>query len=351
MERSTLSAALKRVEPALSSKDLIPVLACFCFGEASLHAYDDVVALVLPYSTNFNPGIRGGVKGGILKAMLDSSKAKDVVFDQTGTSINLKLGRTKCDLPLLPINDFLFQEPKLSKADAVVLDPRLLAGITKASVGMGSDPSNPWLMGVASGFGSDGKSAVFYSTDNKTATRVRVGKPDIGGPTVVLPPRFVELLMSSSKNDPPGRLYLTRDYAAVQFASGLLLLSKVMSTANFKLYEQLFSSVDAVNNPGVEVPKGLDRALDRALVVLPFAKEPHATLSVGADRIRLTTESSAGNVADWVPFAGKHEEVKVVITPDLLVRALPHAERLLLTQDWVRFSGKGLTHIVSTVKE
>jgi hypothetical protein len=59
LEREDLVAVLKKVAPALSGKELIPIFSCLCFGEKSVHAYDDVVAMQFPLQC----GIRGGGRG------------------------------------------------------------------------------------------------------------------------------------------------------------------------------------------------------------------------------------------------------------------------------------------------
>jgi DNA polymerase III sliding clamp (beta) subunit (PCNA family) len=341
MERAELTAVLKKLSPALSGKDLIPIFSCFCFGDTTTYAYDDVVALIHPKPTG---DLRGGIRGSLLLNMLQASKAKEVTITQEGEKAQIQLGRTKLDVPVLEVDAFLFKPPTTGDAASVKVDEAFLTALEKAAVSIGRDPSHPWRLGVTIMFGKGW--TTFYASDNKTAAKVQLGKAGEDEPTVaVLPPRFVELLMEIGKSDPPLKIHLSKEWVQASFTTGLKLFSRTISGADLDIFQGLFA--DKVEG-AVEIPKGLDRCLERAALVAPYAKDPFTSISIDAERIRFKTKSPAGDVADAILLEG-HEAVEVDVTPDLLQRGLKYAAKIKVLPEKVVLRGPGYTYLSSTV--
>jgi DNA polymerase III sliding clamp (beta) subunit (PCNA family) len=345
VNRKTFVEVLGKVADALSGKDLIPVFACFCFDGKSVHAYDDVVALRHPLVC----GIEGAVRGTLLLNFLKASKAKDVDVTQDGEGLLLKAGRSKLTTSVLPAKDFLFEEPEVSKkAFTFAVDADFLQSLDKAMVSMGRDPSHPWRLGVCVVGGND--AMTLYSSDNRSASKVVIkGGSTAPGLVTILPPRFCELLVAIGKADAPEMVSLSGEWAVVAFSSGLKLFSRTISGPDVKMYRQLFKA--ASDEECVSVPDGLDKALERAQVVLPYAKEPHTKLRVADGKLHLTTESSAGNVKDAITV--EHPECEADLSPDLVYRALPYCPKFRIAGDkgFVVFRGKGIVHLVTTIQQ
>lgn len=353
MDRHILTIVLDRIAPALSTKDLIQVLACFCFGKTEVYAYDDQVCLIHPYDghEDFVPNIRGAVRGRLLLDFLHASRSKTVEVEGTAGSgsMTVKCGRAKLDVPVLPESDFLFEPPPMKKAKEITLSETFLGDLRTAAASMGHDPSNPWRLGVTLIYNDAGYA--MYSTDNKTITRVTSGSevdPDQDLVTL-LPPRFVELLLDLSKKDVASTLQFTKDWVQIQFAGGMRLFSKSISGASPKEYVRMVGGVEGRADKPSELPKGIDRCFERALTVTPFAKEPFTQLSVKGDRLRFKTISPAGEVADSLPLTGA-KEISIRVPPEIARKGLGRAKSLTLFEDCIRLGGKGYLHLIATIQ-
>lgn len=184
-----------------------------------------------------------------------------------------------------------------------------------------------------------------YSSDNKTAARVFL-PGDFGDVETILPPRFCELLADIGKQDPPVNLALTGEWALATFKSGLKLFSRTIAEIDVKSFTGAFAAVRGLET--VEMPSGLGRCLERALVVLPFSKEPYTRIRVKDGNLRLHTESSQGEINDSVPIAKEQGEADVVVAPDLMHRTMPHVGAIGITPGCVVLKGKNLVYLVTT---
>lgn len=352
MERSKVVDVLKKVEPGLAVKDLIPVFSCFCFSQGTVLAYNDVVALEHPLDSP----IRGAVRGKVILDWLAASRAKDLKVEQEDSTVTIRAGRAKLDIPALPEADFLFKWPKQKGFSEIDLDSAFLEGLRKAMISMGTDPTHPWRLGVTVAFWGEGKKCgvLFYSSDNKSATRVNVPLKE-DGPSdlvVILPPRLCELLVTLGRTDSPRKLLVTSKWVECQFKSGLRLFSKTMSNADVSTFETIFGGAKGkAKSRLISLPKGLDRCLERAQVVLPFAAEPFSRVVIDGGKLVISTRSSAGDVRDALNIED-HEDCDVMLSPELVRRALPHAEKFcaLPTDSCLMFTSKGYEHLVTLVE-
>jgi DNA polymerase III sliding clamp (beta) subunit (PCNA family) len=343
MVREEFLAACKRVSAAISGRDLIPVFSCLCFGEKSVHAYDDVVALQFPLVS----GLSGGIRGSLLLGWIGEAKAKELEVSQEGDNVTLKAGRAKLVTPIIASEDFLFKPPAREDASQRALDAEFLDALAKASISLGRDPSHPNRLGVTVVFSDEG--SLFYSTNDRTACRVKIGKPASDAIPVVLPPRFVELLGDVGKSDAPTKMYLTKDWVEVKFTSGLRLFSRTMSTSDVDAFKNIFTASKMPYS--VAVPKGFDRALQRAQSVVSYAKDPFTKITADGNRLKLATKTPAGNVFDAVPLAEEIEGGQSIeVLPDLVAKGLPHAEKFCILPDRIVMTGaSGFTYLVSNV--
>ncbi len=353
-QRKEVLDVLKKVEPALSTKDLIPVFACLCFNGTTVTAFDDVVALQYP----FDFGFKGAVRGRVLIDFLASSRAKEVeVEGETDGVINIKAGRAKLNTPLLGTDDFLFKRPKMEQGHTLKVGDDFLSALGRAMISMGRDPSHPFRLGVtvsSVSSGDDGEKSglLFYSSDNKSATQVFY--PTKEGDKVelvtILPPRFCELISEIGKADKLTSITLNGDWVEATFTSGLRLFSKTVQGAELKTFRKVFKGMEEVGTV-IDIPKGLDKCLERALVVAKFAKEPFTAVKVKGDQLLLHTSSeSAGEVKDRITI-DTHGPAELWVAPELLARVLPLADKFaLIPEQCVLFKGKHFTHVVTVVE-
>jgi DNA polymerase III sliding clamp (beta) subunit (PCNA family) len=354
MNRTELLNTLKQVEPALATKDFIPVYACLCFTGKTVFAYDDVVALEAPLDGK----TVGGVRGRLLLDWLGASRARELeVTQEKEGELLIKAGRAKLTAPLCGVDDFVFEWPKEDKADVSTLElkPEVRSALQKASVSMGSDPSHAWRCGVTMEVLAD--ALVFYSSDNKTASKVscKFSSPKKAvGKKVLLPPRFCELLINIGAGDKPEKLMFTSEWVETIFKSGVRLFSRCMDAVKLKTYEKIFTqTIDAENAPKmVAIPKGFEQALERALVVARFAEDPHTELTVKDGKMVMKTKSPAGDVRDSCDV-GNHPDATERLAAEFIQRALPYADKFCIVPGKSCFAlrGSGFKHLISVVSD
>lgn len=345
MKRTQLFDVLKKTSPALSNKDVIAVFSCFCFGKDSVLAYDDLIAIQFPLKVE---GLRGAVKGDVLLRWLGSVKFKDVDVVPGETSVLFKCGRSKIELPLLSKDDFLFKFPTKAARFEFPVDDSVVKLIQQATTSMGTDPSHPWRLGLTLKISPDG--LLMYSCDNATATRVSSSKSHKKSFSVIIPPRFCDLLKTFAKDEGKCTLKLSGKWLIADFESGLKLFSRAGASPDIDQYEKLFKGYDAVAPKSyVKLPPPLKNALDRAEVILPYAKEPYTTATVKDGTLSFLTKSdSTGEIKDRMKFE-KHAAIELRFLPSRLSRAIHKGVRMCMTEKFIVLRSKGYAHMIAPV--
>jgi DNA polymerase III sliding clamp (beta) subunit (PCNA family) len=316
MNRIELQRILRSVEPALSGKEFVPIFTCFCFdAEAgTVTAYDDAVAMVAPCA---GLGLTGGVRGKLLQQFLNASSAVDAEFAVDGQQLTVKCGRARLATSILSPDDFLFQVPE---AGGIRLDvtPELVKALACAAVSVGRDPAHPWTLGVTLTFQNDG--VMLRSTDNLSATQVfapTAVKAKAVGNTIVLPPRFVELITGRT---PPATLVVSSKFAAAQW-DAVTLYTKLVSEHSVENYQQIFVRAEDPALTRVAWPKGLPGSLERAGVVLDTEKDKRVNLTVADGVLTVHAKGGHGEVTERHKLPG-HADVAAAVTLPFLTRAL-----------------------------
>jgi DNA polymerase III sliding clamp (beta) subunit (PCNA family) len=345
MNRTDLIAALKSVEASLSTKDFIPVLACFCFDGDYVLAYDDVTALQAPCKIPF----KGALRGKVLLPLLQASRAKEVEIEDSKNEVQLTAGRSRFKLPKLSSKEFIFTFPDTDGAQEVPVSREFLDALIRCRTSMNYDPSEPWKMGCTLVFGEE---PTLYSTDNKTASKANFRDKNFNTDRkpMILPPRFVEHLLAITKSDPAKRIRLHKNWIEVRFESGLRLFSLSVKGVDVGEYTDIFDRAVKDRKKSVIIPKGFERCLDRANVLTSLTPDPYATFSVKDDRILMRTETDAGNANDSITFIGQLSFDPIKLTPALIQRGISYCSAMYFNDDYMMLSGDFYVYLVSTIK-
>jgi DNA polymerase III sliding clamp (beta) subunit (PCNA family) len=345
MNRRDLLAALHQIEPAIAAKGLINSFRNVFFDGTRVSAYDDKVAL----STELAFEFKGGVEGKLLIPFLERSRAKEVEVEQEqakgATVLAVKAGRARLKLPTLPVEDFAFKFPKLD--NATLVDPTLVGSLALAAISLGTDPGHEWRLGITVDV-SDGK-IVLCSSDNLSCSRVstKVKAPE-GLKPVVLPPNFIQLLLSIERKDIVKNFYLARKWAAVEFASGLRLYARTIADVQSKRYVSLFKRQP---EQWFAVPKNLGPSIERALVIIDTSDEKVATFDIAGGKLRMTAKTASGEVKEALSVPDAHPTIKVQVQPSIVLRALDKASMFSVLEDRVCLSDpdEGFEYLVALV--
>lgn len=340
--RSTFLSALTLVEEAIARKDFVEVLTCFCFDGKTITAYDDIVILQAPCAAP----IKGAVKASVLSSFVRVAKAKEYEVSQSEAELSVKAGRSKLKLALLPETDFLHEFPSDEKKAAftTIEGKGLIDAFLRAAITIGTDPSQPELLGITLKF-SDGR-LTLYSTDNLTATRVKVKAKGDADVKVQMSPRFCELITKVGL--PMEKLLIGEGWVEARFNDGVRLFGKACGDGALGSYSSLFKTVSE-SKLSTEVPAGLERALERALVVWQQSSKQEDCFDtkfvVSENRLRLTTETGLGRVDDSMKF--EHPDVEVLLVPGTVKKCLSGASGMTITSEFVVVGSDEFLHVIS----
>jgi len=109
MNRSYLVQTLEMIKPALATNNVVPIFQCYVFGQGTVEAYDDQLAIVGPCDIEQEFAIHGNT----LLGLLSNSKAEEISFDFKGDTAILTMGKSISKLPYQPKENFLFEAPTL----------------------------------------------------------------------------------------------------------------------------------------------------------------------------------------------------------------------------------------------
>lgn len=354
MDRVELRDRLQLVEPALSSRDLIPVFSCFLFDGERAVACNDVVAIAAkcPFP------LVGGVLGRPLLDWLSASRAKKIevleeaVEEGKPKEVVFKGGHSKLKLGVTPKDDFLFKLPK-KKGDSLPGDPKLVEAINRAAVCMGKDPAQPWSLGVAMRLGKDG--VTLWTCDNFTASKAHVSMKvpkELSSREFTLSPKFVELFVAIGKKSSLVGLDFGDGWVEAWFKGEVRLWGKTLPASSIQRFEDVFSAISKQKKfKTIPIPKGFANSLSRTLVVLQAAADKHAEIRFVEGKIKLSATSPIGEVKDSIPIPSGHPEVSERVLPDMVLRCIEEAEGFALLKDsCFLLEGKAFQYAVSIVR-
>lgn len=333
MLRQDLLKALNTVKGAINTKDIVPVLTCFCFTGEEIYAYNDVICVTTQFSCAFS----GALRAAPLLAFLNASGAKEVEFLEEGPEVKIKAGKASINLSKMEPDAFVFTKPDGAPLGVLPGD-NFAEALRNACGSMGTDSTSPSRMGVTLAF-AKGR-ALLYSTDNILATEViletKVPKA-LASTVAALSPIFCNECSGAGKLK---EIQIAEEWVLAVYETHTVFGQTTLG-ADVQAYTDIIhaSFEGAVSIP---VPKGLDRALERAKAV---ADEKDSTKAKTKDGVLLLkTDTTMGKVLDKVQLAeGVDIEAALEFYPHHMSRALDGALEmgftdgiLTLTYPWGR---------------
>lgn len=327
IKRTELAKVVSLVRPALSNQAYLPVLTHICFSGNMATAYNDVASIAV----TTDAGIQGCIPGELLSKALQGFTGDTVEASEDTGTLLLTSGRSKLRLPTLPVKDFPFDfdTALVAGGHCIRLQPDTIRGIRKCLLGAGSDNTHPEQMGVT--LEADGACAALYSTDNNTIsnylTQDEIKLP--GRKPIILPTFLCEQVVSLSsvyKDHEvslfvlPGGLLVDFDGAARVFTRMLLDIQPM----DFPHVVSKFCRFPVASTELLEIPKGLDAALGRSLLVLGNA-ERSALFQIGETGFTVKTETQTGESHDHIDFELSDDTqapfTPFYVDPSLMARA------------------------------
>lgn len=329
------------VEQATGAKDIIPVLACFCFDGKTVTGFDDLVAIEAPCELP----IHGAIKASVLSPWLSVVAGSEVKVEVKSGVAHFKCGRSSIKVPLLPPEDFLHSTAASKPADKLKPSEAFGPVFAKVMRSQGTDTSDPTNCGVMLDLQSKG--AVLYSGDGFSATRVQVaglkGKGFYG-----LTPRFADVLGGMLGKFGDVELLCSKDKIEARFESGVRIYGATNSEADKATLEGYFKRVGGkeVAKRLVKVPKTLKSGLEQAVALGTHDRTAHAGVKITKDRLALSLDTEVGKLNYATQMKG-HPEVAVKFNPELLLRSIDDAEQITVLEDCIILSGPGYRYIAA----
>jgi len=345
IDRKQLVAALGQIAPALSVEDAIPALSCFCFDGKLVYAWDDRTALILPHDDNF-PSIKGGILGRVLLDFLTHCSHKSVEFTDTGKTVLVKSGRAKMEISKIGPKEFTWEEPETKKGTTRDLTPKFLAGLSRASVAMGMEEKAGWMFGVTVLVHDNGYEC--FASDNRLVAYARAGKTDTDPKGYVIPPKFVEHLISISKSDAAKTITFNDKWVEAKFASGLRLFARTFAKAEPSDYRTMLAQY-MKRDGEVLIPKNFERSMVKANLVFDFMvdEKKMVHLDIADNKLKVTALSEIADVRESMDI--EQPDISVGVDPKQVLRVSGVAQSMSVHKACLKFSGDGFTYLVGTL--
>lgn len=336
-ERKELLESLKLVEPALARDPPTPVLSHLCFEDGTVTAFDDMVALRAPCGCL---DIHGAVPGEKMISLLSMSRVKEMTAEVADDTLQLKLGRTRINLTMLPPTDFLFREPECTGPD-LVLKEAIIRVLKLASRSVDKEASSGSRFGITMVFGK--KKMTVYASDSFTIFRAVLDhtSPKLAGTSLILPERFYKQLLNLDANT---RLVITDHDDLKGVAKGVDLFGKRLHGADQAQFESVFTDFRVDKMHKDDVPESLARSLRRALVV---TKE-NTEFRYSGGKLKLTTKVPGCELIDVCKIDLGPDDVTTFTCAEYVLRFLDEANRIGIGPHCIILQGPGFDVMVGS---
>lgn len=172
MKTTDVMQALTLAKNSLGSEGTLDILSHFCFVFSAVYAFNDKTATIVEFDSPF----LGALRGELLLSFLSGSTAQEIEFEPSESSVKIKLGRLKAELPMIPESSFVFPlDEVLESFDSdemldIPLRKDLANALQECLPTVGDDALDSKINGVTITCTKNG--LTLYSSDNKTLTKV-----------------------------------------------------------------------------------------------------------------------------------------------------------------------------------
>lgn len=360
--RAELLVKLTAAAPALAGNDLIPTLTHFCFSKGEIIAFNDQIAISVPYKMPMLSGgtFQGSTPGATLVAMLKASKARDVSFEVDGDILRVKAASTNLKLPVMPEEDFhaVFTMPKLKNKNKIEVThwSEFIEALAGCSRSFGIDASVPEQLGVT--LIRDGSVLKLFAVNDSTLSHSRVGLKkgaEFDG-RVVLSAEFCKQLLALGK-EAPEHFEVCEEHAIFVSSSGIRLFGRIIECAHTTDFDKVLAQhmpKNATKN-SIAIPSKLKGILERAVIITDTVDHGAVNVKVvekgESTKISFRAQSARGQVNDYLTTQPGHPEVSCSFEPKLLRAGVLEFESMLFSEHVAVFKKGNSVYLVSAFGE
>jgi DNA polymerase III sliding clamp (beta) subunit (PCNA family) len=319
MLRRDLLEKLEIVAPALATNALLPILTHYCLTGKALMAFNDQIAIAVPFESD----VIGAVPGQVLLSLVKSSLAKLADISNVGDTLLVKLASTKIKLAYLSPDNFAHTMPSKRKNNFIVKDRKsFLDALKVCMLSVGHDTSITDQLGVTL-IPDEGKPAVLaFSTDNATIAHARIELPPESPPLkqrTILSEQFVKQVLTHGATEKAMHFEINSDYALMEVPGITLFGRLIVSTSPIDFVDIASRHFPKeARKKVVPIPTKLEKILDRAVIITDSMTDQAATaVSCDGDIMKFVSKTSRGEIAETMQTPG-HPQVKTRLGPKLL---------------------------------
>ena len=343
LERKVLLDALELAKPALSTKNVLPELTNFWFDGDTVTAFNDIsLGIQVPFKSE----LRGGIVGSLLLGILSNSRAKEVELLIEGEDAELRAGKTRLKLALLPPSRALWHFPEHGKGKGALLSRGLLEALKASILSAGSGTTEPEQLGVT--IYGDGKQVHLFTTDVRSVTwKSAVDSHDEWkDKRLIMPIEFVEQILKQA-NDKT-RLFIGKD-GLIAIRDGLKIFARSIESKNPRDFEKMLKDILKSATP-VPTPLRLRLALERACVMLDGHKNETMRVSIEDKLLILDAKTPFGELHDSMALEKAVPEVSFNVMPDLIKRGLEYTDRIGFSNHSLIMIGDHMMYAIGATK-
>lgn len=349
MKRLELLKNLELIRPSVSDSDLVPIFTHYILDENKTYGYNDSIAII---SNAHDWGDSLALHGKTLLELLKSISTDEVVFSINEDEVKIKAGKGVYDLPWLPKDDFLFEEPKLVSPCTIEGGADLIEGIETCLITASKDQTAAAIMGVTFNFQKTG--LTLYSCDGDAITRYTVDGASKGTGSLMVPTPFCSALVKAAKETGTEKFKLSvnEDWACAQLPNWKLSIYGRMKPIDEPLdhAKLIKDSMKGIQSP-VQIPLGLSEALGRASIVAESTSATTKVICDGNGAVQLLTQSATGKIEDRLTFRN-HGEFSVHIHSSLVHRCLGVSQNIAFGHNCTVYSkGEKILVVCSNVSD
>jgi hypothetical protein len=344
-DRKELLAKLTLITPALASWGLMPSMLDFCFTGDTAVAYKESIGLSVDLKTSFH----GCVRGTVLLGMLGASGARDVEFEETEDLLNIKAGRTRLELALRPVDNFLFKMPNERAGNGITLTKQLLHAIKFCIEAVGTNSAEPEYLGV--NLIPSGEQILLYGTDglrlHHTVVKGHLHRP------IIMHTQFATQLVRLVNGE--GTQLSIDKHHMLYVGKGFKLYGPMLTSERPFGWEPLdLAAILKKLSPSAEkvgpMPKFLSRILQRAALMTERVTRPGITQVTIKDGIAsFRTKTELGEMNDQVQVS--QGDATVSFEAKVLLKDLPFFDQAYFGPECIALKrGKDLGFIAPKIK-
>ena len=355
LERTDLVHLVGTVLPFTANSTFLPILTHVALKDGKIAAFNDMqgIEIEAPVLSELSCAVPGDAFLKILKTI--NTQEVELNTSDNRHSLNIKFGKNKTKLAILPDDDFIYSFPEIENAETLKVSSTFLEAAKLCLASVSEVPGHPELNTLT--IIIENKNIELYSTDNRTMSRVTfTEKESQGSVKLIIPAQFfVQLINLSDEISSETGITLTynSELLSVDFNNGIKISTvvvKISSMIDFKgIYDNELPDLQRIILS--EAPLGLVNALERASVFSELKNQKFVNIEVKGQSVYLRSHSALGKADDIIEFPVELGTFNFDVDPETLAKAITRTNELAILPNLVVAYKKTkeleFTHLVS----